>query len=471
VSGRAAAPLDLGPDLPRVRRAVVVGAARSGRAAADALLRRGVAVALTDAKPAAELDPVPPQDGLTTFLGGHPSEAFDGADVAVASPGAPWDAPPYRAARERGIPVVPEVELAFRLRGEGLVVGVTGTNGKSTTTALVAALLEDAGFDAVACGNIGLPWCEAVDRPRDPSRRRAYVVELSSYQLEHVTSFRADAALLLNVTPDHLDRHGTMAAYAAAKLRIFERQNANDVAVTNADDAACGLLVPGGRRLRFSRRRPLDLGTWSADEWLVGDFGRGARTLAKRADLKLVGLHNVENALAALAATVPFGVTAESAARTFARFRALPHRCALVRERDGVRWFDDSKGTNVDATLKALDGFPDGRVWIVLGGKDKGDDFGRLAPALRKKAKAALLIGAAADTIHEALFRERSSVRRVRAGTLAAAVELAAAEAAPGDVVLLSPACASFDQFKNYEHRGDVFAALVRALPPAETAS
>ena len=463
------APVASTPAPPGVRRAVVVGAARSGLAAARALARRGVQVVVSDAKDAAALGALPNDSGITYALGGHPAAIFDGADLVVSSPGVPPSAAPFVMARELGIPIVPEVELAFRLKGPGLVFGITGTNGKSTTTALAAALLTDAGFDAIACGNIGLPWCEAIDRPLpNADARRAYVVELSSFQLEHVSTLRCDAAALLNVTPDHLDRHPSFPAYLDAKLRIFERQRPEDFAVVNADDGSCSLFATTARRLRFSRRRRIDRGTWAAGEFLVGDFGRGSREFARREHLHLVGDHNVQNALAALALTAPFGVDGASAGRTFARFRALPHRCAHVRTRDGVAWYDDSKGTNVDATLKALSGFPTARVWAILGGKDKGDDFSKLAPLLDVKGRRALLIGAAAEAIERALYGARAKIKRIRCGTLEAAVAYAAGHAAKGDVVLLSPACASFDQFRNYEHRGDVFAALVRALPLAE---
>jgi len=454
----------LGTDLPEIRRAAVFGLARSGRAAVTALLERGVEVVATDAKPAGQLPDLVTRDGLTYVLGGHPESLLSGVDLAVVSPGIPLLLPIFDAARARAVPVVSEVELASRLV-PGLVVGITGTNGKSTTTALAAALLSASGRAAVACGNFGTPWIAyaAKGTVSADGAPRTWVVELSSFQLEGIRRFAPDVAVHLNLTPDHLDRYRSLDDYGAAKARIFENQNDAQIAVLNADDPLVARVKPRARRMEFSRRGACPPGAWLEDDLFVADVsGKGPRVVGRRPDLALPGAHNVENALAALAATLPLGVTPEAAIDTFRSFRGLPHRMALVRVRAGVSFYNDSKGTNVDATLKSLEGFPDGTVHVILGGKEKGDDFGRLRPLVGRKARRVLLIGAAGPSIGRALGSP-SGVDVVACETLERAVEESAA-ARPGDAVLLSPACASFDQFRNFEHRGEVFEQLVKAL-------
>jgi UDP-N-acetylmuramoylalanine--D-glutamate ligase len=462
----------LGPDLPEIRRAAVFGLARSGRAAVNALLERGVEVVATDAKPAEQLPDLVAADGVTYVLGGHPESLLSDVDLVVVSPGIPLLLPVFDAARARALPVVSEVELASRLV-PGVVVGVTGTNGKSTTTALAAALLSASGRAAVACGNFGTPWIAfaAAGALAPDGAPRTWVVELSSFQLESIRRFAPDVAVHLNLTPDHLDRYRSLDDYGAAKARIFENQNDAQVAVLNADDPLVARVKPRARRMEFSRLGARPLGAWLAEGQFVADVsGRGPRVIATRADLALPGAHNVENALAALAATLPLGVTPEAAVATFRSFRGLPHRTALVRVRAGVSYYDDSKGTNVDATLKSLEGFPDGTVHVILGGKEKGDDFGRLRPVVGRKARRVLLIGAAGPSIGRALGSP-AGVEVVPCGTLERAVEESATAARPGEIVLLSPACASFDQFRNFEHRGDVFERLVNALPEPSAAT
>ena len=458
--------LNVGPDLPEIRAAAVFGLARSGKAAVAALGERGVAVVGTDAKSAAELGELPLLDGVRYELGGHPESLLAGVDLVVVSPGIPLALGIFDAARARALPVISEIELASRLL-PGVVVGITGTNGKSTTTALAAALLRAAGHAAIACGNYGTPWISFATKAGangNGSAPKTWVVELSSFQLEAVRRFAPDVAVHLNLTPDHLDRYRSMDDYGAAKARIFENQREAQVAVLNADDPLVQRIRPRARRLEFSRRGQPPLGAWLKDDLFVADVtGKGPRVIAKRSDLALPGAHNVENALAALAATLPLGVTPDAAVETFRGFRGLPHRTALARTLAGVTWWNDSKGTNVDATLKSLEGFGDGRVHLILGGKDKGDDFGRLAPLVAKKAKRVLAIGKAAPAIGKALGAV-PGVAFVAAGTLEKAVEDAAQHATPGDAVLLSPACASFDQFRNFEHRGETFERLVKQL-------
>ena len=459
--------LSVGADLPELSRVAVLGLARSGLASVEALLARGVEVVASDLRPA--VPGLAVRGGLIPVLGSHPESLLEGVQLVVLSPGIPRTAPIVDAALARAIPVVSEIELASRLL-PGLVVGITGTNGKSTTTALTAALLNDAGIEAVACGNLGTPWIAAAAEPDRglPVPTRVWVVELSSFQLETVRRFAPDVAVHLNLTPDHLDRYRSLDDYGAAKARIFESQHEAQVAVLNADDPLVARIAPRARRFEFTRRgRPL-LGAWVEGAEVVADVaGSGPRRILRVDELSLPGTHNLENALAALAAVLPLGVPPESAAGTLRAFKGLRHRTELVRVRSGVSWYNDSKGTNIDATLKSLEGFADGKVFLILGGKDKGDDFGRLLPLATRKARRILAIGKAAATVEAALGGE---LKTSRAGTLEAAVAEAARDAVSGDVVLLSPACASFDQFRDFEHRGDVFESLVLALPgdPAE---
>ena len=461
--------LDVGPDLAPIRAAAVFGLARSGKAAVTALAERGVAVVGTDLKEAAELGELPALEGVHYELGGHAESVLEGADLVAVSPGIPLTLPVFDAARARAIPVISEIELASRLL-PGVVVGITGTNGKSTTTALAAALLKAAGHAAVACGNYGTPWISFATKAGangTGSAPKTWVVELSSFQLEGIRRFAPDVAVHLNLTPDHLDRYRSMDDYGAAKARLFENQREAQIAVLNADDPLVARIRTRARRFEFSRKSQPALGAWLKDDLFVADVsGKGPRVVAKRSDLALPGAHNVENALAALAATLPLGVTPDAAVETLRGFRGLPHRTALVRTLGGVTWWNDSKGTNVDATLKSLEGFGDARVHLILGGKDKGDDFGRLAPLVARKAKTILAIGKAGPAVAKALGSV-PGVALVASGTLEQAVSDAAGRAAGGDAVLLSPACASFDQFRNFEHRGEVFEQLVRALPEA----
>jgi UDP-N-acetylmuramoylalanine--D-glutamate ligase len=461
--------LNVGPDLPEIRAAAVFGLARSGKAAVTALAERGVAVVGTDAKTEAELGELPAVPGVTWALGGHAFTLLEGVDLVVVSPGIPLTLPIFDAARARALPVISEVELASRLL-PGVVVGITGTNGKSTTTALAAALLKAAGHASIACGNTGTPWITYATKAGangNGTVPKTWVVELSSFQLEGVRRFAPDVAVHLNLTPDHLDRYRSMDDYGAAKARIFENQREAQVAVLNADDPLVARIRPRARRFEFSREKQPALGAWFKDDHFVADVtGKGPRVVAKRSDLALPGAHNVENALAALAATLPLGVTPEAAVEAFRGFRGLPHRTVLVRTLGGVGYWNDSKGTNIDATLKSLEGFGDARVHVILGGKDKGDDFARLAPLVAKKAKTVLAIGKAAPALEKALGAV-PGVAFVASGTLESAVGDAARRAQAGDAVLLSPACASFDQFRNFEHRGEVFEELVRTLPEA----
>jgi UDP-N-acetylmuramoylalanine--D-glutamate ligase len=414
-------------DLPR--RALVLGLARSGRAAALALAARGVEVVAADRDE--ELDAGRLRAaGVEVRLGADDPASLDGVDLLVKSPGVPAEAPLVAAARERAVPVWSEVELGYRFLPGNPVLGVTGTNGKTTTTELLGAIFRAAGRPVEVAGNVGRPLTTVVDPDPD-----AWVVaELSSFQLEDVDSFRAAVGVLLNVTPDHLDRHGSMESYTAAKLRLFENQTEDDTAVV---PAGFGPVPGAGRRVEFSAEDVLP------------------------ADPRLPGVHNRENAAAATAAARAAGIPDEAIAEALRSFAGVPHRLEPVREVDGVRYVNDSKATNPEAAERALTAYE--RIRIVLGGSRKGASFDALARAARERGVLnAYLIGESAPEIAAAL--EREGVPYVVSGDLETAVHAAAADAEPGEVVLLSPACASFDQFRDYEDRGERFRALVEAL-------
>jgi len=442
------------------RRVVVYGLGLSGRAAAAFLRRRAVAVVGVDARPAAELQlgHLAADEAVQVFAGEELRVLPRGVDGVVLSPGVPPDRPLVAAARAAGLPVISEVELAFPFL-DGPVVGITGSNGKSTTTAMTGHLLKSAGMAVEVCGNIGVPLTEVADGPGG----RTFVVELSSFQLEATDTFRPRAAALLNLSPDHLDRYPDMAAYAAAKQRIFLRQQGDDVAVLNADDPQVAPLAVPARRRLFSRGgAAVRDGVIVAGEAVVERTASGERQLFRTDDVPLPGPHHLENAMAAALLALAAGAPAESLAAGLRNFRGLPHRTEPVGEVAGVRYFDDSKGTNIGATAKALEGFADGTVHLILGGRGKGTGLGEeLLALIRSKVRRAYLIG-------EEAARFRGELEGVAAyhdsGTLEVAVREAAAAARPGDVVLLSPACASFDQFKNYHHRGQVFQELVREV-------
>ncbi len=441
------------------KRALVYGLGLSGKAAASLLLGRGVEVVGVDARPAAALDlgDLADEPRLAVHAGAEPSELPAGLDGVVVSPGVPMDRPLLAAARARGVPVIAEVELAFPLLN-GPVVAITGSNGKSTTTALAGAMLRAAGRDVEVCGNIGAPLAGVVEGPAG----RVFVVELSSFQIEGIVTFRPRAAALLNLAEDHLDRYGGMAAYAAAKKRLFAGQGPGDVAVLNADDPATLELATAARRRLFSRRRRVEDGCWLDGERVIETApGAAAAELFRADEVPLAGVQNLENAMAA--ALLARAMAAEPAAlrRGLAGFRGLPHRLERVGEKGGVVWYDDSKGTNPAATAKSLEGFPAGSVHLILGGRNKGADLGALAPVVREKARRLYLIGEAAEEFARALGDAAPSER---AGTLERAVRSAAGRARPGEAVVLSPACASFDQFRNFVHRGEAFQAFVREV-------
>jgi UDP-N-acetylmuramoylalanine--D-glutamate ligase len=441
------------------RRVLVVGLGRSGVAAAQLCAARGARVTVTDSRGAGELGAALAAlpAGVERALGGHPEAVFTGADVIVLSPGVP-EIEPLRAARAAGVTITGEMELASRFVSARLVA-ITGTNGKSTTTTLCGAILAETGAPTFVGGNLGQPLAEAVGTPAAGSGGIC-VVEASSFQLETVETFRPRVAVLLNITADHFDRHDGLEGYAAAKARIFHAQKGDDFAVVNAGDALAMRVSDGlaARRITFSTEQPLREGGWLAGESLVLRLPGGGEELYPAQLPALTGKHNQSNALAALLAARLAGATPVEARRGLLGFRALPHRMELVAEANGVAYFDDSKGTNVGAVVAALAGFPR-PVVLIAGGRDKGGDYAPLAAALGAVGRGAVLIGEAADRIAAALS---PGLPMRRAASMEEAVSAAAALARPGDAVVLSPACSSFDMFRDYAHRADVFRAAVR---------
>ncbi|MBI4908253.1 MAG: UDP-N-acetylmuramoyl-L-alanine--D-glutamate ligase [Acidobacteria bacterium] len=434
---------------------LVAGLGKSGQAAIKLLVEKGAHPRGTDSRPLTELPGVGPilERWKVPFLEQN-AAAFDDCDLIVLSPGVPLDLPELNAARARGTRIIGEVELAsYFLRGP--VIGITGANGKTTTTALVGHLLKECGIACQVGGNIGLPPTAMVATSREGQWND---LELSSFQLETISNFRAEVGVCLNVSPDHLDRHKTMEAYVAAKRRLFESQRAGDWAVLNADDAITAGFAEAipSTPVWFSQKARVSRGLWMEgdDILLDGEF------LMPALEIPLRGRHNIDNVMGAAAAARLAGAALAGIRAAVRTFPGVEHRIEFVRELDGVKYYNDSKATNVDAALKAVDAF-DGGLWMILGGKDKGSDYAPLAEALRKKAKAVLLIGAAAEKIGAALA---GAVPLVRCGTLENAVKEAAANAKPGDTVLLAPACASFDQFRSYEERGKLFKTFVGNL-------
>jgi UDP-N-acetylmuramoylalanine--D-glutamate ligase len=444
----------------RGKRVLVVGLARTGVATSLFCAARGAIVTATDSRTEIEIGEAISKlkdAGVTLELGSHREKTFLDQDLIVPSPGVPADEAHLQAARAKGITIWSEIEMAYRFM-KGRLIGITGSNGKTTTTSLVEHILKTSGMQTILAGNIGTPLIGCVDAMNDDT---CTVVELSSFQLELIDTFRPNTSVFLNLTPDHLDRHHTFEAYGAAKARIFENQTGEDAAILNADDAATTPYAPSLPRVYwFSRKQRVAQGTYLRDEEIVFRQDGAEETLLKLEDIPLAGAHNVENTLAAAAAARLAGAPAAAIAKGVRTFAGVEHRLEFVAEIAGVRYYNDSKATNVDATLKALDAFP-GRILIILGGKDKGSDYAPLQKPLREKAILALLIGAAAEKIEKQIS---GSVALERAETLERAVETASHAAQRGDVVLLAPACASFDQFQNYEHRGRVFKDLVRQL-------
>lgn len=454
------------------RHVVVVGAGLSGVAAARLLLDCGALVTLNDARPEAEISAAISathltdlmEAGVTLLTGDHPDTLWRDAQTAVFSPGIRPDAPVATTARRAGVEIVAEIEVAAGLV-EAPIIAITGSNGKSTVTSMVGAILASAGLQAPVCGNIGTALSAAARAEVvDNQQPDAYVVEISSFQAHGIDHFRPRLAAILNIQPDHIDWHGTVEAYAAAKLRLVRNMGDGDTIVYNRDDAGVvGRLPRHGADLVPFAYQPVDPApplAWVGDGhiwwWAAGGERQPLIAVEK---LGVIGPHNQANACAAAALVSLFGVAEQSVARGLAGYRALEHRMEPCGDIDGVRCINDSKATNVDATLAALQGFDHG-VWLILGGRDKGADFTRLLPVLDRRIGGILLIGEASDAIAAALAREQELSR---CETLDRAMDRALASASPGDTILLSPACTSFDQYPNFERRGRHFKALVAA--------
>jgi len=446
------------------KRVLVIGLARTGVATALFCAARGATVTATDTRSAEELAEAIEklrETGVSLQLGKHHANILEGQQLIIPSPGVPADAALLEEARALGLTIWSEVELANHFL-YGKLIGITGSNGKTTTTALIEHILHAAEFSTVLAGNIGTPLIAHVGETTDHT---ITVAELSSFQLELIENFEPNIAVFLNLTADHLDRHKTMAAYGAAKARIFENQTAEDFAVLNADDGASVLYAPARPEVFwFSREKELERGAFVRGGAIIFRRDGKDEEILPAGDVPLPGAHNLENVLAAVVATRLAGAQPSQIASGVRSFKGVEHRIEFVAEVQGVPYYNDSKATNVDATLKALNSFP-GRILVILGGKDKDSDYTQLRNALREKAILALLIGAAADKIEKQI---EGSVAIERAGTLENAVVSAFHTAHSGDIVLLAPACASFDQFQNYEHRGRVFKELVRHLEKGE---
>src|ERR1044071_3575842 len=448
------------------KKVLVIGAGRSGVAAARFCAARGALVVLNDRKEFIDWsnDALALKgEGVVKLLAGDvPSWLLDQIELVVISPGVPAKSIPVRYADRAGAEVIGEIELAWRyLRGR--VVGITGTNGKTTTTTLIGELLKDAGLPVQVGGNIGTPLVSLVDSSREDGWT---VVELSSYQLETIKEFRPTVAVVLKLMPDHMDRYESFEDYGAAKHRIFRNQPSADVAVLNADDPVVSSWAQGleAHVTRFSTARELDEGLFLRGRDLVARTWSGERVLMSRDEMQLKGVHNVQNVLAALAAGLACGAGPDSMRETVRRFAPVEHRPGRGAGGGGDTFYNDSKATNVDAALKALEALSDepGRIVLILGGKGKNAPYAPLAPLIEKKARALVLLGEDADRIEEELKPHAPAL--LRANDMADAVQRAYRAAEPGDMVLLAPACASFDMFTSFEHRGRVFKEEVERL-------
>jgi UDP-N-acetylmuramoylalanine--D-glutamate ligase len=453
------------------KRVLVVGLGKSGVASALFLKSKGARVTVSDAKPQDELKdeiPILLDHGIVVETGGHGERTFRGQDLIVVSPGVPLDAPPLAQARALGENVIGEIELAAQFF-PGRIVAITGSNGKTTTTALVGEIVAAGGYRAAVGGNIGTPAISLVEGATPDT---IAVLEVSSFQLETIQTFRPHIAVVLNITPDHLDRHRTFTAYTDAKARIFENQQASDFTVLNADDPTCVQLALRTRAqlFWFSRKKEMKQGVYVHDGRILFRTPDGQQEIMLVSEVPLKGAHNIENALAAVCVGALLRCEPGRIRKAVHSFKALEHRLEHVATIGGVEYYNDSKATNVDATIKALESFP-ANIHLILGGKDKGSDYTVLNDLLRQRVKRVYTIGAAAAKIESQIVSSKNGGPEViHAETLENAIQRAAKAAEPGDVVLLAPACASFDQFRNYEHRGKVFKQVVGALAQQATA-
>jgi UDP-N-acetylmuramoylalanine--D-glutamate ligase len=445
------------------KRVLVVGLGKSGLSAAMFLRGQGARVTVSDTRSAVALEKEIPallEAGIMVESGGHGLLTFRRQDLIVVSPGVPMDTPEVKQVVAFGLTVIGELELASRYL-QGRVVAITGSNGKTTTTTLVGKILSDGGLPTQVGGNIGLP---VIDLVAKSTLETVNVLEVSSFQLETVEEFHPRIAVILNITPDHLDRHGSFEKYVAAKEQIFERQGAGDALVLNGDDRVTQMCAARAKSevFWFSGTKAVRRGAFVREGVIVWVEKEGGVTepVMPVSEVHLKGAHNIENVLAAICVARLAKVSVESIRASVAGFTAVEHRLEMVRKVNGVEFYNDSKATNVDATMKAVASFGKG-IHLILGGKDKDSDYGLMAELLKERVKAVYTIGSAAEKIERQLH---GVVKMVAAGTLETAVAEAAKAAVAGDVVLLSPACSSFDQFENYEHRGRVFRQLVNEL-------
>ena len=449
------------------KRVLVVGLGKSGVASALFLKSRGARVTVSDSKPEAELRTeilLLLEHGIAVETGGHGDRTFRDQDLIVVSPGVPFDAPQLVQARTLGEKVIGEIELAAQFL-TGTIAAITGANGKTTTTTLAGEVLGTAKLPVLVGGNIGTPAITFVDQA---TPKTWIVLEVSSFQLETIVDFHPRIAVILNITPDHLDRHKTFANYVGAKARIFENQGPEDFTVLNADDpTTIGLAERTlAQRILFSRKKEIGMGAFVRGAHIFFRDGQREQQIMPLSELPLKGAHNLENALAGISVGMLAGCQPEQIRHAVQNFKAVEHRLEFVAEVAGVDYYNDSKATNVDATIKALESFS-ANVHLILGGKDKGSDYTVLNELLRERVKRVYTIGAAAAKIESHI---QGAAEIDHSETLEIAVQRAAASAVAGDIVLLAPACSSFDQFQNYEHRGSAFKEAVRSLARAQNA-
>jgi UDP-N-acetylmuramoylalanine--D-glutamate ligase len=450
------------------RRISVIGLARTGLAVADVAAQRGARVTIYDKKPAADLTDAIAEAkrvGAEVCADDAPVD-LDNTDLLVPSPGVPRSLPVLAEAVRRGIEVISEIELAYRI-SSCPIIGITGTNGKTTTTILTGQIMAADGRETfiagnVAAGDIKLPLISAAHRASGLDS--VIVAEISTFQLEWIAGFRPKIAALLNVTADHLDRHADVHEYAALKARIFENQGPGDYAIINAENPVTASLAPSlhGRVLKFARLSEVEEGAFVRGNDLVVRIGGRETTVCTREDIPLRGEHNVENVLAASCAAIAFGARPESIVKAVRDFREVEHRLEPVERIDGVLYINNSMCTNVDAAVRSVEAIAEPQI-VIAGGKDKGSDYRELGEALARKAKHVILVGADADLIGRAA-QDAGFDSLTRAASMQEAVEIARSMARPGDVVVLTPACASFDMFTSFEHRGQVFKDAVKSL-------
>jgi UDP-N-acetylmuramoylalanine--D-glutamate ligase len=448
------------------KRVLVVGLARTGLVASLFAAGYGATVTATDIRSEEELAETASKlraAGVRLELGEHNPKTFGEQDLIVVSPGVPGNLTALRAARAAGVPVWSEIELAWRFM-RGKLVAITGSNGKTTTASLIAHILKTSGTSTLLGGNIGVPLLSLVESTTEAT---VTVAEISSFQLETIEAFRPEIGVLLNLSPDHLDRHSSFEEYATAKMRLFENQLDRDVAVLNADDPEVTRRMPSCQRIFwFSRRKRVAQGAFLRDNQIMIRHEGSELAVGQRDEIALRGEHNLENVLAACAASYLAGATPAGIASGIKTFHGVEHRLEPVGKIGGVEFYNDSKATNVDAALKAIEAFS-GPLIVILGGKDKGSPYAPLREPLRRNARLVILIGEASQKIAADLG---DAAQLMQVGTLDRAVQAAIERARSGDVVLLAPACSSFDQFENYEQRGRAFKRLVEKFANASNA-